>query len=131
MTTEPLNKFVEASLKRADECLKGARILLKEGELHGAVSRAYYGVFHAVKAILYTKGIKAKTHSGARALFGEHIIKPGVMGKEFADILGNLFNARQLSDYEVYAELDRDEVQRLLAQGGKFLGAVKEILGRE
>jgi len=41
MMTEPLNKFVEASLKRADECLKGAKILLQEGELHGAVSRAY------------------------------------------------------------------------------------------
>lgn len=131
MMMEPLNKFVEASLKRTDECLKGAKILLKEGELHGAVSRAYYGVFHAAKAILYTKGIKAKTHSGARALFGEYIIKPGIIGKEFADILRNLFNARQLSDYEVYAELDRDEVQMLLTQAEKFLGAVREILGRE
>ncbi len=131
MTMEPLNKFVEASLKRADECLKGAKILFKEGELHGAVSRAYYAVFHTAKAILYTRGIKAKTHSGARALFGEHIIKPGIMGKEFADILRDLFNARQLSDYEVYAELDRDEVQTLVTQAEKFLGAVKEILGRE
>jgi len=53
------------------------------------------------------------------------------MGKEFADILRALFNAKQLSDYEVYAELDRDEVQTLLAEANKFLGAVKEILGRE
>jgi len=131
MMMEPLNKFVEASLKRADECLRGAKILLDEGELHGAASRAYYGVFHAAKAILYAKGIKTKTHSGARALFGEHVIKPGIMGKEFADILRNLFDARQLSDYEVYAEFDREEVQTLLAQADKFLGAVKKILRRE
>ncbi|TET44684.1 MAG: HEPN domain-containing protein [Dehalococcoidia bacterium] len=128
MMTEPLSKFVEASLKRADECLKGAKILLKEGQLHRAVSRAYYGVFHAAKAILHTRGIKAKTHSGARALFGEHIVKPGIMGKESADILRNLSNARQLSDYEVHAELDRDELERLITQPDKFLGAVKEIL---
>jgi len=52
------------------------------------------------------------------------------MGKEFADILRNLFSARQLSDYEVYAELDRSEVQTLLNQTDKFLGAVKEISRR-
>lgn len=131
MTTEPLNKFVEASLKRANECLKGAEILFREGELHGAVSRAYYGVFHAAKAILHTKGVKAKTHSGARALFGEHVIRSGIMGEEFADILRDVFNARQLSDYEVYAELDRDEVQKLLTQADKFVGTVNEILGRQ
>jgi uncharacterized protein (UPF0332 family) len=42
MTTEPSKKFVEVSLKRADEALRGARILLKERELYGSVSRAYY-----------------------------------------------------------------------------------------
>lgn len=87
MTPESLNKFVEASLKRANEALRGARILLTEGELYGAVSRAYYCIFHAAKAVLYSRGIKAKSHPGLRSLFGEHIVKPGIMGKEFADIL--------------------------------------------
>ena len=128
MTTESSKKFVEVSLKRADEALRGARILLKERELYGSVSRAYYCVFHAAEALLYSKGIRTKTHGGLRLLFGEHIIRPGIMDKEYADILRDTFSARQLSDYEVYAEIGPVEVKELISKAEHFLEAVKESL---
>jgi uncharacterized protein (UPF0332 family) len=128
MTTEPSKKFVEVSLKRADEALRGARILLKEHEHYGSVSRAYYCVFHAAEAMLYSKGIRTKTHGGLRLLFGEHIIKPGIMGKEFADILRDAFNARQLCDYEVYAEISPEEVTGLISKAEHFLNNARELL---
>jgi uncharacterized protein len=128
MTTEPSKKFVEISLQRADEALRGAVILLNESELSGSVSRAYYCVFHAAEAILYSKGIRTKTHAGLRLLFGENIIKPGIMGKEFADILRDAFSARQTSDYEVYAEISSQEVTGLVSKAGYFLETVKQLL---
>ncbi len=128
MTMEPSKKFVEVSLKRADEALRGARILLKERELYGSVSRAYYCVFHAAEAVLYSKRIRTKTHSGLRLLFGEHIVKPGLMDKEYADILRDAFSARQLSDYEVYAEIGPAEVAALIGKAERFLEAAKEFL---
>jgi uncharacterized protein len=131
MTTEPSKKFVEVSLKRADEALRGARILLKEHELYGSVSRAYYCVFHATEAVLYSKGIRTKTHGGLRLLFGEHIIKPGIMDKEFADILRDAFSARQVSDYEVYAEIGDAEVTILINKAEHFLEAVNALLKNE
>lgn len=128
MTEELSNRFVEASLKRANEALRGARILLEEGELYGAVSRIYYAVFHAAKAMLYSKGFKAKSHSGLRALFGEHIIKPGIMSREYSDTLRDVFDSRQLSDYEVYAEFDRYEVGTLADKAERFLKGVSDLL---
>ena len=42
-------------------------------------------MFHAAKAILFTMGVKAKTHKGVISSFGEHIVKKGILGKQFAD----------------------------------------------
>jgi len=75
MTTGHSKDFVKASLRLADRALEGARALLDRGEYFGAVSRAYYAIFHAARAVLYSYGITTKTHIGLVSLFGEHIIK--------------------------------------------------------
>ncbi|MBI4333209.1 MAG: HEPN domain-containing protein [Chloroflexi bacterium] len=131
MTTGPSNKFVEVALKRADEALRGARMLLNGRELYGAVSRSYYCLFHAAEAVLYSRGIRAKSHAGLRSLFGEHIVKPGLMSREFADILRDAFNARQLSDYEVYAVIGLEEVTTLVDKAEHFVDAAKDLLKRK
>jgi len=71
MTMEPLPEFVRASLRRADKALLAAKFLLEKDLLEDSISRAYYAMFHAAQAILYTKGLKAKSHVGIKSLFGE------------------------------------------------------------
>ena len=102
MTTDSSRRFVEASLSRAERALNSAKLLLKHGQLEDAVSRAYYAMFHAARAILFSKSVKAKTHRGTISLFGEHIIKKGVLNEEYADDFRKAFDLRQKSDYEIY-----------------------------
>ena len=52
MTRESSKKFVEASLLRAEKALRSAKLLEENGELEDAVSRAYYAMFHAARAII-------------------------------------------------------------------------------
>jgi hypothetical protein len=101
MTTDSSRRFVEASLLRAERALSSAKLLLKHGELEDAVSRAYYAMFHAARAILFSKGVKAKTHRGTISLFGEHIVKKGYLSEEYADTLRKTFDLRQKSNYEL------------------------------
>jgi len=119
---------VKASLRLADRALEGARALLDRGEYFGAVSRAYYGIFHATRAILYTYGITTKTHSGLVSLFGEYVIKKGIMSGEFAEILAKALDMRQKGDYEVFTEFKEEEVKRLIADAEKFVESVKQVL---
>jgi len=77
MTVEPSKNFVKASLVRAEKALHSARLLAENGELEDAVSRAYYAMFHAARALLFSKGEKPKTHRGTISLFGEKIVKQG------------------------------------------------------
>ena len=128
MTRESSKRFVEASLLRAEKALRSAKILEENGELEDAVSRAYYAMFHAARAILFSKGVKAKTHRGTISLFGEKIVKEGVLSREFADMLRKALDLRQKSDYELYAELNEELVEEVIKNAGKFVEKIEELL---
>ena len=128
MIAEPSRKFVKASLLRAEKALRSARLLVEHRELEDAVSRAYYAMFHAARAILFSKGITAKTHRGTISLFGENMVKKGILSEEFADMLRKAFDLRQKSDYEIYAELNEELVEEVIKNAKKFIEKIKEIL---
>ncbi len=128
MTRESSKRFVEASLLRAEKALRSAKLLEENGEPEDAVSRAYYAMFHAARAILFSKGVKAKTHRETISLFGEKIVKEGVLSREFADMLRKALDLRQKSDYELYAELNEERVQEVIKNARKFIEKIKELL---
>ncbi|MBS7250381.1 MAG: HEPN domain-containing protein [Candidatus Freyarchaeota archaeon] len=129
MTTGHSKELAKASLHRANKALNAAKILLDYGHLEDAISRAYYAIHHAARAILFIKGIKAKTHRGVISSFGEHIVKKEIIDKEFADILRKAFDLRQKSDYEIYAQFKKENVEEIINNAEKFISKIKEILG--
>jgi len=58
------------ALRAADRRLATARLLLDEEHHADAVSRAYYAMFHAAKALLAIEGSHPKTHSGVASELG-------------------------------------------------------------
>ncbi len=56
-----------ALMKKAESKLEAARVLLNEGKLEDAVSRAYYAAYNAARAILLL-GEEASTHGGVGGL---------------------------------------------------------------
>ena len=127
MTTGSSRRFVEASLLRAEKALRSAKLLLDNNEIEDAVSRAYYAMFHAAKAILYSKDVKTKTHKGTVSSFGEHVVKTGILDEEYADMLRKAFDLRQKSDYEIYTELDEELVRETVNNAEKLIKKIKEL----
>jgi hypothetical protein len=105
---------VRASLLRAEKALRSAMLLEKSGEFEDAVSRAYYAIFHAARAFLFSKGLKAKTHRGTISLFDQQAVKKGVLNKKFADMFRKAFDLRQKGDYELHAELNKELVRETI-----------------
>jgi len=128
MTEASSRSFVEASLGRAEKALKSAKLLEENGELEDAASRAYYAMFHATRALLFSKGMNAKTHKGVISLFGEKIVKQGIMSEEYADMLRKAFDLRQKSDYEIYTETSVELVKEVIKNAEQFIERVKELV---
>jgi len=115
-------------LKRADITLRSAKLLEENGELEDATSRACYAMFHATRALLFSRGISVRTHRGTISLFGEKIVKQGVLCEESADMLTKAFDLRQKSDHELYAELNIESTKEVIKNAEKFVEKVKELI---
>lgn len=119
---------IKEELKLASEMLTDAELMLKEERLRSAVSRAYYSMFHATKAVLLSQGTDCRSHAGARSRLGEYIIKKGLMDDGFAKSLHRANRMREKSDYSPAFKIDEEDVEKLVKEAKDFLSAVKELL---
>ncbi len=60
MPNDALKELSQARFDHAMECLQAAKSLLSAGNIKSAANRAYYAVFHAMRAVLAYDGIDMK-----------------------------------------------------------------------
>ncbi|NJE09765.1 HEPN domain-containing protein [Thermococcus sp. MAR1] len=115
-------------LKKAQESLEAAKILLKRGFYGFALSRAYYTMFYCSEALLLTKGISVSKHSALIALFGREFIKTGEVPHKFFTHLRTAFNLRQTADYSFVVDITEEEARENIRRAEEFLAFTKEYL---
>ena len=72
---------------KATRALASAKLLLETGDCDGACNRAYYAMFNAAHAAIFSANSNVnpatiKTHRGLIAAFGEHLVKTGLLPVE-------------------------------------------------
>ena len=118
----------EEILKKAQESLEAAKLLLKRGFYGFALSRAYYTMFYCSEAILLTKGISVSKHSALIALFGREFIKTGEVPHKFFTHLRTAFNLRQTADYSFVVDITEEEARENIRRAEEFLEFTREYL---
>lgn len=131
MTGENREGNARAELERAETCLQEARHLQEAALPYGAASRAYYVVFHAARALLFSLGLEPKSHGGVVNLLGEHFVRPGHLAPELARLLSRMHADRHDADYFVQAVFTPAEGAKALADAERFLEAARTLLDRE
>jgi uncharacterized protein (UPF0332 family) len=86
------------------------RLLLRDNLLEDALSRAYYAILHAARAVFLAEGVNVTSHRAVRRLFGQHLIKSGKLSAHLATILAEEQDDRILADYDVLFDLERERV---------------------
>ena len=54
--------FAKYRLERAKETLKSSILLYENKDLAGAINRAYYSIFYAIRAVLAVESMDFKRH---------------------------------------------------------------------
>jgi uncharacterized protein (UPF0332 family) len=85
-------------LARAKQHLKAARDLLDAHDLADSVSRSYYAIFQAARALLAREALESRKHSGVVSLFNRHFVKPGRVEKRLGTVLKDAWRQRELAD---------------------------------
>jgi uncharacterized protein (UPF0332 family) len=124
-----LNEQVAAWLEKADDSLRAARTL-NDARFHSeAISRAYYVMFYAAKALLVAEGQDLSKHSAVIAAFGHDFVAGGKLPSELHRYLRNAFDARNLSDYRTTPNSTKESAAEHLAHAEEFLAAIEAFLG--
>ena len=128
MELEQLKALSNIRLEHADECISAAKSLLESENYKSAANRAYYTVFHAMRAVLAFDKIDMKHHSGIIAEFRRLYIKTGIFDAELSKIISVLSDSRNDSDYDDFFIVSKEEVAEQIKDAELFLAKIKEYV---
>ncbi len=121
--------LIQYRIKQAEESLGDAKALLNAGRSpRSIINRSYYAMFYAVLALLQKIGKVPHKHSGVISLFDTEYVMKGLFSKELSRDLHDIFNLRQMSDYQVIDPVTLDDAQKALKRSESFVKAVRKHL---
>lgn len=115
-------------LEKAYECIKSAEALKVIEDYTTVANRAYYAMFHAMRAVMALDGEDRKKHSGVVAYFQENYIKSEIFDKDYSYAIKNAFLIRQESDYEDFYVVSKSEAVEQLENAKKFVTAIDKYI---
>lgn len=118
------NEEISQELKRARKSLKAAETLRDSALYEDSISRSYYAVHHASKAVLLSQGHQSFSHNALKRLFGLHIIKENLLDEKFARILREEQDDRILADYDSAFDPVIARVNKRIEDAEEFVQAI-------
>lgn len=92
--------YAKYRLDKSKEDLEAAHLLFDNGNYRIANNRAYYSIFHGLRAVLVFDNFDSSKHSGIIAEFRRKYIKSGIFPVEMSKMIGSAFTVRNASDYD-------------------------------
>ena len=115
-------------LERSQEDLETAEENLASGKYRASVNRAYYAVFHALRAITALDRFDSGKHSGIIAFFNQHYVKPGIFDKEISKMIDSCYRLREKADYDDFFLAAKDDAVIQLEKAKRIMEAVEQYI---
>jgi len=120
--------LVKYRLQNSKEKLGSAKLLFENDKFKDSISRSYYAMYTAARALLATKHLDSSKHSGVISLFNQHFVKTGVVARDLGRILMKGKDLRQDGDYKDFVETSMKEAQDQYSDAKKFIDQIEDTL---
>lgn len=129
MTLDDSSKaLVLYRLSSAREKLSAAEHLLEKCHYKDSVSRSYYAIFTAARALLATKRLDSSKHSGVIALFNQHFVKNGEVRKNASKWLERAKLYREQADYGDFYIVSAQEAKAQIQSAKEFIEEIERAM---
>lgn len=118
-------------LTKAAETLETAKRDMHAEDYASANNRAYYCIFHAMRAVIALDGEDYKKHSAVIARFTMNYLKTEILPRKYSKLISNASLIRNRSDYEDFYICSIEDTQKLVEGAEDFLSAVSTYLQRK
>ena len=128
MADQALMDLSRYRLEKASEMYAAALRDLREQDYASANNRAYYCIFHAMRAVLALDGEDYKKHSAVIARFTLNYLKTDLLPRDFGTLIANAALIRNRSDYEDFFICSVEDTNRLVEGAQHFLDDVRKYI---
>lgn len=101
---------------------------MEDGIYRSANNRAYYCIFHSMRAVLALENKDFKRHSGVISYFCEAYIKTKIFKTEYSKLIPDVSLIRNQSDYEDFYVASRSDTEQLVQDAETFFKEVKRYI---
>lgn len=126
--TQLQKDYSKYRLERAENDLRAAKLLFSNGEYRAANNRAYYSMFHSMRAILVFNSFDTKKHSGVIAEFRRIYIKENLLPVELSKMIGSAFTIRNASDYDDMFIASKSDTQAQIENAEAVYTSIREYI---
>lgn len=116
-------------MAKSREKLDAARREMDAGFYGEVASRAYYAVFHAISAVLFSRDLSFSSHAQVVGEFNRSFVKSGEFPPDTTRKLQRLFEDRQTADYDVIATVDELTARQDLNDAESIVASCAALLG--
>lgn len=123
-----MTEEIAALVKKAEESVKAAELLMADNYYGFAAARVYYAMFYLAEALLLTKQLTFSKHAGVIAAFGEQFVKTGLLPAKLHRYLISAYGYREIGDYEPLEKISKETAEQAVAWAQEFLEAARSYL---
>ena len=115
-------------LEQAKENIEEAELLYSAKKFKGANNRAYYSIFHSIKAVLSLEPIDFKRHKDVIAYFNKNYINTEIFPKSMGRRIQNASTIREDSDYDDEFVVNADKTKEQLDTAEELIKLVENYI---
>lgn len=126
-----IQALFEYRLTQAEEILADSEKMLNANvSSRSIINRAYYAMFNMVLALFLKSDIPIKTskHRGILSIFNKDFIHTGKVEKRYSVMLYDLFEKRQIGDYQDFIEVTPQDAAIAVQRAKEFIQGMKDYI---
>lgn len=115
-------------LEQAKEDLEASKMLYENKFYKSANNRAYYSIFHSIKAVLALEPIDFKKHKDVTAYFNKNYVNTEIFPKKLGHKIAEAVAIREDSDYDDEFVVKPEETKEQINTAEELLKLVEKYI---
>ena len=118
-------------LEQAKEDLEAAKLLYQKKYYKSANNRAYYAIFHSMRAVLALEGVDFKRHKDVQAYFNKNYVNAELFPRTMGRKIAKASTIREDSDYDDEFSANQEDTLLQIQTAEELIKLVKKYIDEE